>query len=82
MFHPRQVIVGESPIQERSSKPSWSRAMRCSLRFQYENEAKRFLAEMHEREHLARFGLTLHPKKTRLIESGRYAEAQRKRGMR
>ncbi|MFW2454523.1 group II intron reverse transcriptase/maturase [Methyloversatilis discipulorum] len=47
------------------------------LGFQYENEARRFLAEMHER--FARFGLTLHPEKTRLIEFGRYAEAQRKR---
>ena len=47
--------------------------------FQYENEAKRFLAGMQER--FARFGLTLHPEKTRLIEFGRYAEAQRnKRG--
>lgn len=32
---------------------------------------------MHER--LARFGLALHPRKTRLIEFGRHAEAQRKR---
>lgn len=47
------------------------------LGFQYENEARRFLAEMHER--FAKFGLALHPEKTRLIEFGRYAEAQRKR---
>lgn len=74
------VIAGESPIQKRSSEPSWSRVMRCSSRFQDENEARRFLAEMHER--LACYGLTLHPEKMRLIEFGRYAEAQSKRGMR
>lgn len=47
------------------------------LGFQYESEARRFLAEMHER--FARFGLALHPEKTRLIEFGRYAEKQRNR---
>lgn len=47
------------------------------LGFQYESEARRFLAEMHER--FARFGLALHPEKTRLIEFGRYAEKQHNR---
>jgi group II intron reverse transcriptase/maturase len=47
------------------------------LGFQYEDEAKRFLAEMHER--CAKFGLTLHPQKTRLIAFGRYAEERRKK---
>lgn len=47
------------------------------LGFQCEEEAKRFLADMHER--LAKFGLMLHPQKTRLIEFGRYAEQQRKK---
>jgi len=48
--------------------------------FQYEDEAKRFLQALHER--LAKFGLTLHPQKTRLIEFGRWAEPQRrKRGL-
>lgn len=42
--------------------------------FQYEGEAKRFLAAMRER--LAKFKLELHPDKTRLIQFGRYA-AQR-----
>ena len=42
--------------------------------FQYENEARRFLAEMRKR--LAKFKLELHPDKTRLILFGRYA-AQR-----
>jgi group II intron reverse transcriptase/maturase len=42
--------------------------------FQYEGDAKRFLAAMRER--LAKFKLALHPDKTRLIQFGRYA-AQR-----
>lgn len=44
--------------------------------FQYEDEAKRFLAALQER--LAKFGLTLNPQKTRLIEFGRHAEQRRK----
>ena len=47
------------------------------LGFQYEGDAKRFLAAMHER--LGKFGLSLHPDKTRLLEFGRYAEQRRKR---
>ena len=47
--------------------------------FQYEGEAKRFLAAMRER--LSKFKLELHPDKTRLIQFGRYAaERCRKRG--
>lgn len=45
--------------------------------FQYEEEAKRFLEAMKER--FAKFGLALHPQKTRLIEFGRYAEPRRKK---
>jgi RNA-directed DNA polymerase len=48
--------------------------------FQYRREAERFLAELKER--LERFGLALHPEKTRLIEFGRFAaKNRRKRGM-
>jgi len=47
------------------------------LGFQYRHEAKRFLAELRER--LARFGLALHPDKTRLIEFGRHAARARAR---
>jgi RNA-directed DNA polymerase len=47
------------------------------LGFQSEEEARRFLAAMKER--FAKFGLTLHPQKTRLIEFGRYAEQRRKK---
>lgn len=47
--------------------------------FQHEGMARRFLAALTER--LACFGLTLHPEKTRLIEFGRFAQANRaKRG--
>jgi RNA-directed DNA polymerase len=44
--------------------------------FQHRKEADRFLAELRER--FARFGLTLHPDKTRLIEFGRYADPNRR----
>lgn len=39
--------------------------------FQHRHEADRFLAELRER--LAKFGLELHPEKTRLIPFGRFA---------
>ena len=45
--------------------------------FQHEEEAKVFLEAMRER--LAKFGLALHPQKTRLIEFGRHAEQRRKK---
>ena len=47
--------------------------------FQHLGDAKRFLRDLGER--LARYGLELHPDKTRLIEFGRFAKANRhKRG--
>ncbi len=49
------------------------------LGFQYREEAERFLADLRER--LRKYGLELHPEKTRLIEFGRYAAERRaKRG--
>jgi RNA-directed DNA polymerase len=45
--------------------------------FQYQTDADRFLENLRER--LARFGLELHPDKTRRIEFGRFAEENRKR---
>jgi group II intron reverse transcriptase/maturase len=45
--------------------------------FERREEAERFLAELCER--LRRFGLELHPTKTRLIEFGRYAVERRQR---
>src|SRR6476661_769612 len=45
--------------------------------FENRADAERFLAEFRER--LVRFGLELHPDKTRLIEFGRFAVRDRKR---
>src|SRR5437762_7853132 len=47
------------------------------LGFQYQTDADRFLENLRER--LAKFGLELHPEKTRRIEFGRFAEENRKR---
>jgi len=43
--------------------------------FEYEDDARRFHADLRER--FAKFGLELHPDKTRLIEFGRHAAARR-----
>jgi len=49
------------------------------LGFEHREEAGRFLEQLRER--LRKFGLELHPEKTRLIEFGRYATERRaKRG--
>jgi hypothetical protein len=45
--------------------------------FQHETDARRFWDAMRER--LQEFALSLHPEKTRLIEFGRHAAANRKR---
>jgi RNA-directed DNA polymerase len=47
------------------------------LGFQYQADADRFLEDLRER--LEKFGLELHPDKTRRIEFGRYAEQNRKK---
>ena len=48
--------------------------------FQHEMDAQRFLSDMRKR--LEQFSLSLHPKKTRLIEYGRFAAVNReKRGL-
>jgi RNA-directed DNA polymerase len=47
------------------------------LGFQYRSEAERFLNDLQER--LGRFGLSLHPEKTRLIEFGPFAAIKRQR---
>ncbi len=44
--------------------------------FQHREEAEQFMVELRER--LAKFGLELHPGKTRLIEFGRYAASNRR----
>jgi group II intron reverse transcriptase/maturase len=45
------------------------------LGFEYEGEARRFIADMRQR--MEKFALKLHPEKTRLIEFGRYAAQRR-----
>jgi RNA-directed DNA polymerase len=45
--------------------------------FERRDDAERFLAELRQR--LAKFGLELHPDKTRLIEFGRFAAERRAR---
>ena len=47
------------------------------LGFQAQTEADRFLEDFRER--LRKFGLELHPEKTRRMEFGRYAESNRQR---
>jgi group II intron reverse transcriptase/maturase len=44
--------------------------------FEYQQDAQRFLADLRER--FAKFGLELHPDKTRLIEFGRHAARDRR----
>jgi group II intron reverse transcriptase/maturase len=47
------------------------------LGFEHRKDAEQFLEQLRER--LAKFGLELHPEKTRLIEFGRFAAERRKR---
>lgn len=47
-----------------------------AMGFEYQDDAPRFLADLRER--FAKFGLELHPDKTRLIEFGRHAARHRK----
>lgn len=53
------------------------RATRLVVGFQHKREARRFLRQLRER--LEKFGLSLHPDKTRLLEFGRFAETDRRR---
>jgi hypothetical protein len=45
--------------------------------FQYEDDAKRFHADLHDR--FKKFSLKLHPEKTRLIRFGRFAKRDSRR---
>ena len=47
------------------------------LGFQYREDAERFLEQLRER--MRKFGLELHPDKTRLMEFGRFAAERRRR---
>jgi len=67
-----------------SGARKWQRATSIVVRyaddlvvgFQHRTEAEQFLKQFRER--LAKFGLELHPDKTRLIEFGRFAARDRK----
>jgi hypothetical protein len=52
------------------------RATHLVVGFEHRGEAEQFLTELRER--FAKFGLTLHPDKTRLIEFGRFADRDRR----
>lgn len=45
--------------------------------FQYKHEAERFLSDLKER--MRKFGLEIHPEKSRLIEFGRFAAEKREK---
>ncbi len=53
------------------------RATRLIICFQYREDAERVLRVLHQR--FDRYGLSLHPEKTRLLEFGRYAQTQARR---
>jgi hypothetical protein len=63
-------------VTDRTS-PVLLSAVSAVLGFQHRHEAERFLEQLRER--LGKFGLELHPEKTRLIEFGRYAAERRKK---
>src|SRR6266481_107015 len=70
--------MGKPAETDRRSLKSLSHSFTLDLvvGFQHRTEAERFLEEFRER--LAKFGLELHPDKTRLIEFGRFAARDRK----
>jgi hypothetical protein len=66
-----------APARPRLTSLNHSFTLDTILGFQYQTDADRFLENLRER--LAKFGLELHPDKTRRIEFGRFAEENRKR---
>src|SRR5665213_3374919 len=70
--------MGKPAVTDRPRLTSLSHSftLDLALGFQLKADAMRFLEEFKER--LAKFGLELHPEKTRLIEFGRYAVRDRK----
>jgi RNA-directed DNA polymerase len=75
-----QVICTDLAVEELSLNTVRNAALIADdlvVGFQHRTEAERFLQEFRER--LAKFGLELHPDKTRLIEFGRFAESNRQR---
>jgi RNA-directed DNA polymerase len=68
------VVRGACPRAARSADPG---ADDLVAGFQYQADATRFLTDLRQR--LESFALSLHPDKTRLIEFGRFAAANRER---
>jgi RNA-directed DNA polymerase len=66
-----------APARPRLTSLNHSFTLDTIIGFQYPTDADRFLENLRER--LAKFGLELHPDKTRRIEFGRFAEENRKR---
>jgi hypothetical protein len=66
---PRRFWPGAPPLSEGSDD--------IVVGFEHEGDARRFWDAMRDR--LKEFALTLHPEKTRLIEFGRHAAANRER---
>ena len=72
----RSITLAFGPlhgVHDRAHSPSWGTDL--VVGFEHEADGRRFL-DM-KRERLAKFALTLHPEKTRLITFGRLAAAQR-----
>src|SRR5437867_2178270 len=67
---------GETAWPRTPCTPPRQRPTLLVVGFEHREEAEQFLAELRER--FAKFGLTLHPDKTRLIEFGRFAAANRR----
>ncbi|MEN6426051.1 MAG: hypothetical protein ABFE13_11850 [Phycisphaerales bacterium] len=71
-------MSGDVPVRFcESAGVRFPRATLLVMGFQHRDDADRFLRELRER--FAKFGLELHPEKTRLIEFGRYAAERRSR---
>jgi RNA-directed DNA polymerase len=69
---------------EHEVKPRWKGAAHeirfaddAVLCFQYREDAEKVMEVLPKR--FAKYGLTLHPEKTRLVDFGRYAEEHAKR---
>ncbi len=71
-------MSGDVPVRFcESAGVRFPRATLLVMGFQHQTDAERFLHALRDR--FARFGLELHPEKTRLIEFGRFAAERRAR---
>src|SRR3954470_16861597 len=72
-----QARFGEGRLEKCRQRQLASRLLYIVVGFEHEADARRFGEAMRER--LQEFALSLHPDKTRLLEFGRFAVANRKR---